>query len=242
MPSRALFAPEMPFSAFSTALIAFQFTRTASASSALASAKICGCLRIILVQIASAMSPSVNIPLSRPSCAWKAICKRTSPSSSTRASVSSESIASATSYASSRRYLRSVSWDCLRSQGQPVSGSRRRAMISLKVLMSAGRCSRGSAGTKMDVRWLTGIRSMRTSGMASTRSRSGTPAAVMTLTGQSSGKPASRRASLTSDAISWSWTWYRRIGPSVPRLGSAYGSAERRRWASTTWMWSTMGA
>ena len=80
-------------------------------------------------------SSKSNVPFSRSICAWNTIWRSRSPSSSRSISGLFLSMPSHTSYVSSMRSVRILSWVCTLSQGQPFS-DRSSSMICLRSFIS----------------------------------------------------------------------------------------------------------
>src|SRR5579872_1559682 len=150
-------------SPFSLALSFSQLRRTSSASVAAAVPKTCGCRWTSLSTIDATTSSMANAPSRRATSAWKTTWSKRSPSSSRSAPRSPESIASMTSQASSRVYLRRVSNVCSRSQGQPPS-ARSRLITPTRRAMVAPSCHR-IGGTGRGASWSKLGKGSSTSGM-----------------------------------------------------------------------------
>src|SRR5882672_7366862 len=103
----------------SSCLICSHCASASRASATTRSPKTCGWRRVILAQSCPITSSIVNSPASAPSWQWNTTWNRRSPSSSTRWSREPSSMASRTSWASSRRYGLSDARVCSRSHGQP---------------------------------------------------------------------------------------------------------------------------
>jgi hypothetical protein len=129
----------------SSAFSCSQFFRTWAELLAFTLPKTWGWRRTIFVWMDSITSRISNWLDSLAIRAWKMICRRRSPNSLANFLGSPESMASRTSWVSSRRNVRNVAWVCSRSHGQPFGARRRacRASKSSKSLPAGGRVVRG---------------------------------------------------------------------------------------------------